>query len=130
MFKLRLIRLRIIISHCRFTIFSFATLPEYIPLLCRGTLRILSKMLNIDILRGLFNVALLHVQKVYCKRKRTNLFRTNKKLKMFINFPNVIIRVLHFKEQWRFYTFSIGIRVVNFVNFDPRAYLCLLWKKN
>ena len=38
-------------SRYRFTVFSFATLPEYIPPLCRGTLRILSKMLKVDFLR-------------------------------------------------------------------------------
>ena len=60
-FKSRLISRRITISRCRFTVLILAIFPQYIPPLCRGTFRILSKMLTVNILRRLFNVVLRHV---------------------------------------------------------------------
>ena len=40
---------RITTSRYRFPVFIFATFPEYVNPLCRGTLRILSKILNVYI---------------------------------------------------------------------------------
>ena len=78
-FKSRLIRRRNSISRCRFTVLILATFPQYIPPLFRGTLRILSKMLNVYILRRLFSVVLRHFKKVYCKKNpQTNSIEKKK----------------------------------------------------
>ena len=69
-------------------------------------------MLNLYILRHLFNVILRHVQKVYSKIKRTKLYwppppkkkdktkKKNKTLKMFTFSENAIIQGLNFNEQF------------------------------
>ena len=50
-------------------VFILATIPQYIPPLCWGTIRIPLKMLNVYILRRLFNVVCVTFRKYIAKYK-------------------------------------------------------------